>query len=778
MTVPSSPRKEKRVLSGDVIHTDDLQKPGALHMAVIRSERAHAKLKEIVVEDALEQRGVHGVYTSDAVETRSIPTWLDLPGSDSKGSVNPDDDSVYQVNRDLHVPQRSVLASEKVRYVGEPIALVLAEDRYTASDALSLVHVTYGTETSVTNPIDAVADKSTRIHESILDNIAYDWEIGDERGTLRAIEDADHVATVDMTNQRISPAPIEPRAACASFDEEKSVLTVEMASQTPHQHRTLFAEVLGLEEDQIRVVSQNVGGGFGLKSKFNPEEILVAWCAIKHGKTVTWQETRSENLTTGTHGRGQHVHGKLAIANDGSILGLDVEAYADLGAYLSKAALIITTRAFGQVLSGQYTIPSIHARVIGAYTNTTPVDAYRGSGRPQAIALLEQLIDQSARHLDRDPASIRYQNFIPIDSFPYKTPVGSIYDSGAYKDALQVALEIADYDGLRREQNKRGEKRIGIGIGCFVEEAGTPHPGESKVYLDETGQIYAVCGTADQGQSHESTFASIVADVLCVEPDDITVVEGDTGTIAEGSGTFASRSVLMGGNSLVNSAKKAIEQARELAAFVFEANPDDVEFENGHFTLTGSTHRRLSIRELNELSYNMDELPSGVTRGLEGMSTFVTDTTFPFGAHVAVVEVCLKSGQVELQKYVAVDDCGIQINPTAVEGQIHGGIVQGIGQALYEGVKYDENGTPITSSLMDYALPRAKNVPELQIASTVTPSPTNSLGVKGTGESGIVGAPAAIINAVHDALYPLGIQNIQTPFTSDRIWTAIQNHSK
>jgi carbon-monoxide dehydrogenase large subunit len=757
------------LLRGEAKYTDDFERTDALYMAILRSQYGHARLEDVDVSDAAALDGVAAVYTAD-----------DLEATDGAGVVRPissltgvdDPDSPTRARSPLRAPDRPLLASDRVHYTGEPVAVVLAEDRYVANDALDRIDVEYERLEAVTHPEEALEPDAPAVHESVPDNLAFDWEAGDESATETAFEDADRTVEVEIAHQRISPTSMEPRTALAEYDAESGKLTVRMGTQGPHRVKTLLHEALGVPEERIQVIAPEVGGGFGCKSKFYPAEPLAAWCSLQVERPVKWQATRTESHRSDIHGRGRTVDAQLAFDDDGTIRGLKVDSHANLGAYVSRGAPGTRTGSFVDVLPGQYEIPAVHCRVRGIFTTTTPIDSYRGSSRPMSILTIERLVALAAKDLGVDPAEFRRQNFVAPEQFPYPTPVGEVYDSGEYERAMDRALELADYEEARQRQaDLREEGRyLGIGLCGVMDNAGTGSTESARIRFDPSGSVTAFCGTADQGQGHRTVFAQLVADLLGVPFEDVQIKEGDTDDVPVGGGASGSRSVVMGGEALRAAAEDLIDTARAVAGDELGADPDALAFEEGTFTAGDDRERSIDLQELARLSYWEEDQGA-----LEGAATRTPDATFPFGMHVAVVEVEPDTGEVEIDRYVAVDDCGVPLNPKLVEGQIVGGVVNGLGQALYENAIYDENGTLVTGSMQDYAVPRAEHVPEIVTDHTVTPSPYNELGVKGAGESGATGSPAAIANAVADALEPLGIDHVDVPVTPESLWQQIQD---
>ncbi|WP_435079054.1 xanthine dehydrogenase family protein molybdopterin-binding subunit [Halococcus sp. AFM35] len=780
-------REDPSLITGEAEYTDDIQRPDMAHMAVLRSQYGHAEIGDIDTSEAEEMDGVIGVYTAAD---------LDVPGEVPTGWLLPD----------LNTPSHQLLATDRARYQGDGIAVVVAEERYLAQDAADAIDVDYNRLDAVTDPKEAVAEDAPALHEWSEDptdteddeeievvppNQAFDWEIGNADETDEAFENAAHTVEVDLENQRLIPNPMEPRATMAEYEPGTEELEIRMTSQNPHLHRQLMAGVLDVPEHKIHVVAPDVGGGFGNKIAHYPDEALVSWCAKETGRPVKWTATRSESYLTGTHGRDHVTNAELAMDEEGTITGMRVETYASMGAYLSTFAPAIPTYLYGTLLSGQYDIPAIHCHVIGTFTNSAPTDAYRGAGRPEALYVVERLATLGAREMDMDPAEFRRQNFIPEDGFPHQTPVAVSYDSGDYEPALDKALDMVDYDDLRdRQEELRDEGRyLGIGFSSYIEACGLA-PSElagqlgaqaglwesGLVRIHPSGTVTAFCGTSGHGQGHETTYAQIVSDELGIPYDDIEIVEGDTDEIPQGMGTYGSRSAAVGGSALATSSQKVVEKAKKIAAHLMEAGEEDIEFENGEFSVAGAPERSMSIQEIAQQAYLAHDMPKGMEPGLEETSFYDPDNfVFPFGTHVAVVEVDPETGEIEFKNYAAVDDVGPQINPKIVEGQVHGGVAQGVGQALYEGAEYDDNGNLMTGSMQDYTVPKAEHIPEMETDSTVTPSPHNPLGVKGVGEAGTIAAPQAVVNAVTDALQPFGVDHIDMPLSSEAVWQAVND---
>ena len=774
-------REDPSLITGDAEYTDDIELPNTAHMAILRSRYAHADIEDVDTSGAEEMDGVIGAYTHE-----------DLARDDTPGNL-PFMLPVAWLLPSLNDVDHPILADGRVRYQGDAIAVVVAEERYLAHDALDEVDVDYERREAVTGPGEALADDAPGLHDDAEGNVALDWEIGDAEKTDEAFADADRVVEFEADNQLLIPNAMEPRAAVADYTPGDDELEVFMTTQNPHVHRLLMSGVLDHPEHKLRIKAPDVGGGFGSKIHHYADEALVAWTAKHLERPVKWVATRSETYMTDAQGRGHETTAELAVSDDGDIEGFRVDTQANLGAYLSTFAPAVPTYLYGTLLSGQYDIPAIHCSVEGAFTNVPPVDAYRGAGRPEASFVVERMMHLAARELDMDPTEFRRRNFVDSEDFPFETQVAVVYDSGDYEKPMQEAKDLVDYDEFReRQEQAREEGRyLGIGFSCYIEACGLA-PSElagqlgaqaglwesSIVRFHPSGTVTAFCGTSDHGQGHGTTYAQIVANELGVPYDDVDVVEGDTDEIPHGMGTYGSRSAAVGGSSLVKSAEKVVEKGKRIAAHQLEADPDDVEFADGEYSVAGAPDRSMGIQDVAAQSYLAHDMPEGEEPGLEATSFYDPDNfVFPFGTHVAIVEVDPESGEIEFERYVAVDDVGNQINPKIVEGQIHGGVAQGVGQALYEGAEYDENGSLLTGSMQDYAVPKAEHIPEMETESTVTPSPHNPLGVKGVGEAGTIAAPQAVVNAVSDALEPFGVNGVEMPMTEERVWRAVNDQA-
>ena len=756
-------REDPRLITGRATYTDDFDDPDTLYAAMVRSPYGHARLGSVDTAAAEADDAVVAVYTAADVEASPAPGSVRVSGNlpDQKATTF------------------SLLADGKVRYAGEVVAVVVATDRYAAHDAAEAVEVAYDRLDAVSDSESALADDAPVLHEQYDDNLVFEKAFGDADAMAEAKAEADHVVELDVPNPRVIPNAMETRAILAEYDPEDDQLVVRMSTQVPHRARARIAGLLGLQEHRVRVIAPDVGGGFGSKGGAPyHEEPLTAWTALQLERPVKWVATRSEAHRADHHGRSVDSRGVLALDDEGSILGLEVDATFDLGAYLVWGST--PAKNFEHLLSGQYAIPIIAGRLRGAFTNAAPVAPYRGAGRPESIFVVERLVDHAAARLGIDPAELRRRNFVPPEAFPYDTGTGATYDSGDYERCLEAALEAVDYEGWRERQAELREagRYVGIGLGCFVENTGSSpgRPESGRIQLRKSGRVVAYCGTADHGQGHGTTFAQLLADELGVPYGDIEVREGDTADLRTGVGTFGSRSVAVGASALAHAAREVRRQARRLAAHQLETAPADLSFEDGAFHVAGAPERSVTIQALAELSHVGDDLPDDLGGGLEGEAFYdPANLAYAFGSHVAVVEVDPATGELEFHAYVAVDDCGVQINPKLVEGQLHGGIAQGIGQAMYEHAVYDDTGTLVTGSFQDYAMPKAMHLPEIEVGDTVTPCPHTPTGAKGVGESGTMGAPPAVVNAAVDAVRPVGVDALSMPLTPERVWRAMQD---
>jgi carbon-monoxide dehydrogenase large subunit len=776
-------REDPRLITGRGVYTDDIKLPGMAYMAILRSPYAHARIRRLDTSRARQHPGVYAVFTGKDLQDKVGPipcAWL-IPDSD------------------LKVPKYCALAGDTVRFTGDGVAAVVASSQYIAHDALDLIDVDYDPLPVVTTQAAALAEGAPQLHADVAGNLAFHWKFA--AGDVdRALAEAAIVLRERFVQQRLIPNAMEPRGALAQWVPGADELTVWNTTQNPHIARFLLSVTNGLPENKIRVIARDVGGGFGSKIPFYPGDALTAFAARETGRPVKWIETRGENYLATIHGRDEVIEVELAARHDGTITGVRVKNWANMGAYLSTAGPGVPTWLFALILTGCYDIKNYACDVYGVFTNTTPTDAYRGAGRPEAAFVIERMVDLLARELKLDPAEVRRKNFVPKDAFPY-TNAGTLeYDSGDYDATLARALELVDHTGLRAEQARRraasapasgsGEtgKYLGIGLSTYVEvcglapskaagvmgfQGGLWEPATVRVL--PTGKVYVYTGTNPHGQGEETTFAQLVGQELGIPVEDIEVVHGDTAQIAMGWGTYGSRTTAVGGSAVVLAARKVREKAARLAAHLLEAAPEDVVFDAGRFSVAGSPDKAKTIQEIALMANLAWNLPEGMQPGLEESHFYdPTNFTFPFGAHVCVVEVDAATGEIAIRRYVAVDDVGHVINPMIVDGQVHGGVAQGIGQALYEGAVYDEAGQLLSGSMMDYTVPNATQIPFIETARTVTPSPVNPMGLKGVGETGTIAATQAVVNAVVDALAPLGIRQVEMPMTPERVWRAIQ----
>lgn len=754
-------REDPRLIRGLAHYVDDIQLPNVLHAAILRSPYAHARIRAMRTDQARRHPGVVAVVTGNEIR-------------DQVGCV-----PVASQNPTLRVPKRYVLAVDKVCFVGEGVAVVVAEDRYAARDALDLIEVDYEPLPVVSDPEKALAPGAPVIHPEWPDNVAFRFDL--KQGNLaKAFKEAERVVKQRLVHQRLAPIAIETRGVLARYLPGEDELTLWSSTQIPHILKTQLSVMLKLPENRVRVIAPEVGGGFGSKLNVYAEEGLVGHLAIKLKRPVKWIEGRRENMQGTIHGRGQVGEVEVAVKKDGTILGLQYRAIADIGAYHQLLTPGIPPLT-GLMLSGAYKIPALAIEVTGVFTNKVATDAYRGAGRPEATYVIERIIDRVAQELAIDPVKIRQKNFPRPKEFPFKTATGLVYDSGNYQGTLNKALRLAGYQEWRREQRKlRGKGRyLGIGLSTYVEicgmgpSAAMPAGGweSGTVRVEPTGKVTVLTGVSPHGQGQETSFAQIVADELGVPLDDIHVIHGDTAVVPSGIGTFGSRATAVGGTAVFQAAQKVKEKARDIAAHLLEADPEDLVFSDSRFSVKGVPKKGVSLQEIALEAHLARNLPRKMEPGLAATSVFEpANFTFPFGAHICIVEVDPETGKVEIRKYVAVDDCGKVINPLLVDGQIHGGIAQGLGQALLEEVVYDEEGQLLTGSLMDYALPKAEDLPRLELARTETPTPVNPLGAKGVGEAGTIGSTPAIVNAVVDALAPFGVTHIDMPLKPEKIW--------
>ncbi|HVH65525.1 MAG TPA: aerobic carbon-monoxide dehydrogenase large subunit [Candidatus Acidoferrum sp.] len=761
-------KEDDRFIRGKGNYVDDITLPGMLHMAILRSPFAHARIRSINTNAAQALPGVVAVVTGELLTQHKL-AWMPTLSGDTQ----------------------AVLATDKVRFQGQEVACVIATDPYIARDALPLIEVDYEILPAVVDPHRALDPGAPLIRDDKqgqTSNHIYHWEAGDKAKTDEAFASADKVVTLETFYPRCHPSPVETCGVVADINPATGNATIYMTSQAPHAHRTLFAIVAGLPEEKIRIISPDIGGGFGNKVPIYPGYVVATAASLLLGKPVKWVEDRSENLISTGFARDFHMKGEMALRNDGKMLGLRVTLLSDNGAFYADAQPSKFRAGLFHIVTGSYDIPAAHVEADGAYTNKAPGGvAYRCSFRvTEASYLIERLVESAAIELNQDPAELRAKNFIRPEQFPYKSATGFEYDSGQYEKALRLALEKVGYEELRREQaekRKRGEL-MGIGIASFTEVVGAG-PGKhydiaglrmfdsAELRVHPTGKAILKLGVRSQGQGHETTFAQIVAEELGIPAEDIQVQEGDTDNTPYGLGTYASRSTPVGGAATAVVARKLRDKAKKIAAHLLEASEADIEFDHGKFFVRGSPSKSKTIQDVAFAAYT--NLPDGMEAGLEGVTYYdPPNFTFPFGTYLVVVDIDRGTGQAKVRRMVAVDDCGVRINPMIVEGQIHGGLAEGFGIAFMELITFDEDGNCVGSNFTDYLLPTSWETPKFETFETVTPSPHHPIGAKGVGESATVGSPAAFVNAVIDAVAHLGIKNIDMPVTSDKIWTALK----
>jgi aerobic carbon-monoxide dehydrogenase large subunit len=765
-------REDHRFITGKGHYTDDINRPGQSYAFFIRSPHAHATIKSIDAKTASIMPGVLAILTGADLAADKIGNlicgWMihSKDGSPMKMAPHP------------------ALANGKVCYVGDPVAVVIADTLAQARDAAEKVKVDYGVLPSVADL--ATAQKAAQIHEVAPQNIIYQWHIGDHKGAETAFKSAKHVTKLDIVNNRLVPNPMEPRVAIAEYDAGSGQLTLWNTSQNPHVARLVIAAFVGMApEHKLRVIAPDVGGGFGSKIFIYPEEVVALWAARRVNRPVKWTSDRSEAFLADAHGRDHITHAEMAFDAEGKILGLRAKTIANIGGYMSTFSSAIPTYMYATLLSGQYAIPQIYCEVDAVYTNTVPVDAYRGAGRPEASFVVERLIEVGARELGKDPADLRRANF--VKAFPHQTPVIMAYDAGDYNASLKKAMELADYKGFakRKRESARHGKLRGIGISAYIEACGIA-PSQAvgqlgggvglwesaEVRVNPTGSVEILTGTHSHGQGHETTFAQLVSERLGIPIENVSIVHGDTDKVQFGMGTYGSRSGPVGMSAIVKALDKIEAKAKKVAAFVLEAAEGDIEFKDGNFTVAGTDKSAawgdIALNAYIAHKFTGQQLEPGLK---EGAFYDPTNFTFPSGVHICEVEVDPETGTTEIVDWTAVDDFGVVINPMIVEGQVHGGIAQGVGQALCERAVYDKDGQLVTGSFMDYAMPRADYFPKLKVGTTVTKCPSNPLGIKGCGEAGAIAAPAAVINAITDAI---GTEAVAMPATPPTVWAALQ----
>ncbi len=768
-------KEDYRFLTGNGQYTDDITQANQSYAYFLRSPHAHARIRGIDTAAALKAPGVVAIYTGkDFENVGGLPCgWLinNMDGTPMKE------------------PKHAVLALDKARYVGDQVALVVADTLQAAKDAANLIDVDYEILPAVADT--GTADKAgAAVHDIAPDNVCYVWGCGDKAATDAAFAKAAHITKLDLVNNRLVPNALEPRAANAFFSRADDSYTLYVSNQNPHVERLLMtAFVLGLPEHKVRVVAPDVGGGFGSKIYLYAEETALVWASKKVGRPIKWTAERSESFLSDAHGRDHVTRAELALDKDGTFLALRVHTTANMGAYLSTFASCIPTILYATLLAGQYKTPAIYCEVKAVFTNTAPVDAYRGAGRPEATYVVERIVETAAREMNIDPAEIRRRNF--VTTFPYATPVGLTYDTGDYNATLVRAQQLADVAGFAKRKEDSAKKGLlrGLGYACYIEacglapsniagalgaRAGLFEAGEVRVH--PTGKVTVFTGSHSHGQGHETTFAQVVADKLGISMDDVDIQHGDTGKIVFGMGTYGSRSLAVGGSAIVKATDKIIAKGKKIAAHLLEASDADIEFTNGEFRVAGTDRKKtfaeVSLTAYVPHNYPLDKLEPGLN---ENAFYDPTNFTYPAGSYVCEVEIDPATGVTRIDRFTAVDDFGNIINPMIVEGQVHGGLAQGIGQALLEGCQYNDDGQLVTGTLMDYAMPRADDLPKFLVETAKgTPCTHNPLGVKGCGEAGAIGSPAAVINAVTDAVWHLGIKDVPMPASPHTVWKTLR----
>ena len=765
-------KEDKRFITGKGRYVDDIRLHGMTYAAFVRSPHAHARVKGIDSSEAMKMPGVVDVLTGRQIVDDKIGNlicgWMihSKDGSPMKMGAWP------------------AMAPETVRFVGQAVAVVVAETRNQARDAADAVIVDYEELPAVVDMRDAVANGAPQLHPEAPNNVIYDWTIGDEAATEAAFKSAAHVTALDITNNRLVPNAMEPRAAIAEYDAAEEHFTLYTTSQNPHVARLVLSAFYNVaQEHKLRVIAPDVGGGFGSKIFIYPEEMVALWASKRTGRPVKWTSDRTEAFLTDAHGRDHLTKAEIAFDKNNKVTGLRVKTYANLGAYMSLFSSSVPTYLYATLLSGQYNIPNIFAEVISVYTNTTPVDAYRGAGRPEASFVVERLMETAARQLKVDPTELRRKNF--ITSFPHQTPVIMAYDAGDFNASLDAAMKAIDYAGFaaRKAKAKAEGKLRGIGLSCYIEACGiAPSKAvgslgagvglweSAEVRVNPVGTIEILTGSHSHGQGHETTFAQVISERLGIPISQVQIVHGDTDKVQFGMGTYGSRSAAVGLTAIVKAMEKMEAKAKKIAAHQLEASEDDIVIEDGAFKVTG-TDKSIALPMVALAAYTAHNLPDGMEPGLKETAFYdPTNFTFPAGSYICEVEVDAGTGKTSFIDFVAADDFGRLINPMIVEGQVHGGLAQGIGQALLENCVYDKSGQLLTASFMDYAMPRAEDLPSFKVQHTMTLCPGNPLGVKGCGEAGAIGASAAVINAITDAI---GNNDLAMPASPDRVWHAI-----
>jgi carbon-monoxide dehydrogenase large subunit len=771
--------EDQRFLTGNGNYTDDINRPGQSHAWILRSPHAHATINGIDTSKAEKADGVIAILTGADMAADGVgglPCGWQIHNKDGSPMAEP-----------AHPP----LAVGKVRHVGDQVAIVIAETRDAARDAAELIEVDYGVLPAVVS-MDAALDGGTLVHDDVPNNRCFDWELGEKDAVEAAFADAAHVVAIDLVNNRLIPNAMEPRAAISEYDRSTGQYTLHTTTQNPHVIRLLMgAFVLQIPEHKLRIVAPDVGGGFGSKIFHYAEEAILTWAAAKVNVPIKWTAERSESFATDAHGRDHETHAELALDKDGKFLGLRVATKANVGAYLSTFGSSVPTYLYATLLAGVYTTPAIYAEVQTVFTNTVPVDAYRGAGRPECTYLLERLVTKAARQIGMDPIELRKLNMIQPDQYPYQTPVALQYDCGDSPATFESALKAADYAGFekRRAAAEKAGKLRGIGISTYVEACGIAPSAvagalgaraglyeSAQVRVHPTGSVTVYTGTHNHGQGHETTFAQLVSESFGIPADQVEISHGDTDQVQFGMGTYGSRSLAVGGPAILKACNKIIDKAKKIAAHIMEADVSDIEFADGKFTVAG-TDKEMAFGEISLAAYVPHNYPiEEIEPGLDENAFYdPLNFSFPGGAHICEVEVDPETGDVDVVGFTAVDDVGRVVNPMIVEGQVHGGLAQGVGQATLEGCVYDEDGQLLSGSYMDYTMPRADDLPSFSVATQGVMGASNPLEVKGVGEVGAIGSPPAVVNAILDALAPLGVEDISMPATSQKVWQAIQD---
>ena len=775
--------EDQRFITGKGQYTDDITLPGMTFATIIRSPLAHANIKNIDLSAAKNAPGYVASFVGGDIPEAiaGVPCgWqVDFKNGDT-----------------IKEPPHPLLARTKALHVGDGIAVVIAETQAQAKDAAAMVEVEYEELPAVTDISEALKDGAPQLHDGVPNNKIFDWELGSGLDAVdSALASAAHVTKLDIVNQRLIPNAIEPRCAIGDYDDSRDYHTLYTSSQNPHVIRLLMcAFVLGLPEHKVRVVAPDVGGGFGSKIFHYAEEALMVWVAKQIKRPVKWTAERTESFLSDGQGRDHKTKAQMGFDSDGKMVALKVETDANLGAYLSTFSTAVPTYLHGTLMQGLYTTPAVHITVNAGVTNTAAVDAYRGAGRPEATYVIERLVETAAAEMGVDPAELRLKKFIPpfdgSDAEPgYQTQVALQYDSGNYEGVLNRLLEMSDYENLKKEREtaRANGKLMGIGFSTYIEACGIAPSAvvgslgaraglfeAANIRVEPTGSVTLFTGSHSHGQGHETTFAQLIADDLGIPLENVEVVHGDTGKVPFGMGTYGSRSLAVGGSAIVKSLEKIKEKGAKIAAHLLEASAEDLDFADGKWTVKG-TDKSVAFGDVSLTAYVPHNYPEGLEPGLDETSFYdPANFTYPFGAHMAVVEVDSDTGKVDLKRFISCDDVGNVVNPMIVDGQIHGGVAQGIGQALLEGAVFDESGQLNTASYLDYAMPRADDLPSFELDRTVTPCPHNPLGAKGCGEAGTIGSTPAVVNAVVDALRPMGVTDLEMPLSPQRVWAAMQ----